>query len=93
LAGFGVTTEGLVMKSPQREAANKEISELAGQLKELSGLSGTDLIVLFVSVRYAQRLLSNRRVRAYLKKYLPEIANELEGTVRLYLDSESFSLE
>ena len=83
----------LVMKSPQREAANKEISELAVQLKELSDLSGTDLIVLFVSTRYAQRLLSNQRVKRYLTKCWPEIANGLEDTVRSYLDSESFSLE
>jgi len=83
----------LVMNSPQRDAANREISELAAQLKELSGLSGTDLIVLFVSVRYAQRLLSNRRVKGYLKKRWPEVAQELEDTVRSYLDSESFSME
>jgi hypothetical protein len=39
----------LVMNSPQRDAANKEISELSAHLKELSALSGTDPIVLFVS--------------------------------------------
>ena len=62
-------------------------------LKELSGLNGADLIMLFVSVRYAQRLLNNRRVRAYLVKRLPEVADELEDTVRSYLGSESFRLE
>ena len=69
----------LVMKSPQKDAANKEISELAGQLKELSGLSGTDLIILFVSTRYAQRLLSNRRIKRYLTKRWPEIAKRAGG--------------
>src|SRR5580704_4536666 len=76
----------LVMRSPQKEMANKEISELGGQLRELSGLSGTDLIVLFLSARYAQRLLSNRRIRAYLRKRWPEIADELEDTMRSYLE-------
>jgi hypothetical protein len=83
----------LVMKSPQRDTASKEISELARQLNELSGLSGTDLIVLFVSTRYAQRLLSNRRVKAYLTKRWPEVANGLVDTVRSYLVFQSSSLE
>jgi hypothetical protein len=81
------------MKSLQKEIANKEIGETAGQLKELSGLNGTDLIVLFVSARYTQRLLNNARVRRYLKKRWPEILKELEDTGRSSLDSESFRLQ
>jgi hypothetical protein len=76
-----------VMQSPQRDVANKEIGELASRLKELSGLSGTDLMVLFVSTRYAQRLLCNPRVKRYLTKCWPEIANGLEDTVKSYLCS------
>ena len=84
----------LVMKPPQRDAARKEISELAGRsFKELSGFGSADLIALLVSCRYVQQLLNNRRVRAYLKKRWPEVASELENTVKLYVDSESFSLE
>jgi hypothetical protein len=81
----------LVMKSPQRDAASKEISELAGQLKVLSGLSGTHLMVLFVSTRYAQRLLGNRRVKGYLTKRWPGVTNGLENTIRSYLESDPFS--
>jgi hypothetical protein len=83
----------LVMKSPQREIASKEITELAGQLGELSKLNGADLILLFTSARYAKKLLGNRRVSAYLKRRWPEVLNELENTVRSHLGSETFSVE
>jgi hypothetical protein len=78
----------LIMKPPQRAAASKEISDLAAQLRKLSGYGNQDLIALFVSIRYAQRLLSNRHVRRYLKRELPEVVELLTKTVRSYQNAE-----
>ena len=79
------------MKSPQREIASKEISELAGQLKDLSGFGGAGLMALLVSCHYLQRVLRNRRVRGYLTRRWPEVGNELENTVESYWKSASIA--
>ncbi|MGA2717112.1 MAG: plasmid partitioning protein RepB C-terminal domain-containing protein [Bryobacteraceae bacterium] len=66
----------LAMKPPQRDAASREISELASQLKELSESGSADQIALLVSCRYLQRVLCNRRVRGYLRKRWAEIGKD-----------------
>lgn len=78
----------LVMKQPQRKAANREISQLANQLRGLSGFGGQDLITLFVSIRYTQRLLDNRPVWKYLRKRWPGVGEDLQKTVRKYRGAE-----
>lgn len=78
----------LIMKQPQRKAANREISQLANQLRGLSGFGGQDLITLFVSIRYTQRLLDNRTVGKYLRKRWPGMREDLHKTVRKYRGAE-----
>lgn len=78
----------LVMKHPERNAANKEIGELAGQLEELSAFGRSDVIALFISIRYTERLLNNRHIKRYLKRHWSEVGQELEKTVRLYREAE-----
>jgi len=78
----------LLMRTARRTATTQEISDLAEQLKKLSGFGSPDLIALFVSIRYAQRLLANRHVRRYLKRRRPELGQQLLKTVALYLNSE-----
>jgi hypothetical protein len=56
----------LRIPTQSRVAINGEISEMANRIKELEWLKNTDAITAFIHVRYAKRLLANRRIRAYL---------------------------
>jgi hypothetical protein len=67
----------VLLPSKKRKAANQEITELAEQLDRLSTLSGSDLIGLHVSCRYAESLLANQRIRRYLEKKWPVICEDL----------------
>jgi hypothetical protein len=67
----------VILAKPIRATVNREISDMANQLRELESLNGVDLMVLFVGVRYAERLLMNRRIKAYLHKR----RSDLEGIV------------
>ena len=66
-----------ILRPRQRDSANREISGLAARLNRLRGLKSADLLALFVSAQYTQRLLSNPRVGAYIKKKHPVMAREL----------------
>jgi hypothetical protein len=71
----------LVIKQPHKRLVNMEISELASQLTELHALRGADAIAVFVSAKYANRLLSNTRVSRYLMKNWPQCVINLETTI------------
>jgi hypothetical protein len=79
----GPRAKAKVPMTPQkRKAASLEITALADQLNKLSGLGGSDLITLFISGKYAERLLANQRIRKYLAKKWPEIWRDLEDLIR-----------
>lgn len=77
-----------IMEQPRRTVASKEIAGLAAQLKKLSGFASPDLIAIFLSIRYAQRVLNNRHVRKYLKVHLPELGHEMEKIISSYQSAE-----
>ncbi|HTA42453.1 MAG TPA: plasmid partitioning protein RepB C-terminal domain-containing protein [Bryobacteraceae bacterium] len=74
----------LLLTESRRRATNREISELAAQLKDLSDLSGIDLLRLLVTIRYAERLVSNPRVSRYLSKRWPQAQAELGDAIKSY---------
>ena len=69
------------MESVKRKAASEEITTLADHLTGLAAVNGSDLITLVVSCRYAERLLTNQRIRRYLEKKWPEILMDWENLV------------
>ena len=70
------------MRSRQRKEANQEIRVLSDQLARLSILNGSDVVALLVSCRYAERLLTNQRIRRYLERKWPAICEDLEDLVK-----------
>lgn len=65
------------MHPRKRRAADREITELAGQLNSLSGLDGSDLLALRICRQYARQLLANTLIKRYLGKRWPGICDDL----------------
>jgi hypothetical protein len=66
---------------PAAKFATEPIRVLSDQLARLSILNGSDVIALLVSCRYAERLLTNQRIRKYLERKWPAICEDLAGLV------------
>lgn len=74
----------LLMESPSRKNANQEITDLADKLKSVSGVTGTDLLIVLIARGYIQRLLGNLPITKYLRRHWADVHDDLEAALDDY---------